>query len=153
MKEEKSLTVFIGSDHAGFSTKERVKRYLDKKNIHYHDLGPSEYVEGDDYPDYAFKVSEKVSRNKGSRGILVCGSGSGMTIAANKVKGIRAVAAYDKYSAKFSRLDNDANVLGLRGRRFSFRKIRSIVDVWLKTPFSGGERHRRRIQKIREYER
>ena len=146
------MKIIIGSDHAGLRLKERVKRYLKKKKIEYEDLGTESFTSVD-YPDYALKVAEKVVKNKNTRGILVCGTGTGMTIAANKVKGIRAVAAYDAYSARMSRKDNDTNVLGLRGRFFPFEKIRKIITVWLDTPFSGQERHKRRIKKIGDYER
>jgi ribose 5-phosphate isomerase B len=146
------MRVIIASDHAGLRLKERVKRYLKRKKIEYEDLGTDSFSSVD-YPDYALKVAEKVVKNKNTRGILVCGTGTGMTIAANKVKGIRAVAAYDAYSAKMSRIDNDTNVLGLRGRFFPFEKIRKILTVWLDTPFSGEKRHRRRIKKIGDYER
>lgn len=152
MKEIKKVTVFLGSDHAGFDTKERIKRFLDKYKIKYHDLGPDNLNPKDDYPDYAFKVAQRVARNKDYRGILVCGSGVGMTIAANKVRGARAVAAYDKYSAIKSREDNDANILGLRSRKSSFRTTKKIIWTWLDTPFSGEERHTRRIKKIHDYE-
>lgn len=143
--------VYLGSDHRGFELKEKIKRYLKGKNIPYEDLGThsSERV---DYPDYAFKVGKKVSRKKDSKGILICGTGTGMAIAANKVKGIRAVVAYDKFSAKMSRRDNDANVLGLRGRFFPFKKIKEIVSAWLATPFSSKARYKRRINKIKEFE-
>ena len=146
------MRVIIASDHAGLRLKEKVKRYLKKKRIEYEDLGTDSFTSVD-YPDYALKVAEKVVKNKNTRGILVCGTGTGMTIAANKVKGIRAVAAYDAYSAKMSRIDNDTNVLGLRGRFFPFEKIRKIITVWLDTPFSGEHRHKKRIKKIADYER
>ena len=102
----------------------------------------------DDYPDYAFKVAKAVAKHKGSKGILVCGTGIGMGIAANKVRGIRAAMAYDLYSAKMSRLHNDSNILELRGRKFPYKKNEQIVMAWLKTPFSGGARHKRRIAKL-----
>jgi ribose 5-phosphate isomerase B len=146
------MRVIIASDHAGLRLKEKVKRYLKRKKIEYEDLGTESFTSVD-YPDYALKVAEKVARNKKTRGILVCGTGTGMTIAANKVKGIRAVAAYDAYSAKMSRIDNDTNVLGLRGRFFPYEKIKKIITVWLDTPFSGEKRHKRRIKKIGDYER
>ena len=146
------MRVMLASDHAGLRLKEKVKKYLARKKIEYEDLGTKSF-KSVDYPDYALKVAEKVAKNKNTRGILVCGTGTGMTIAANKVKGIRAVAAYDAYSAKMSRIDNDTNVLGLRGRFFPFEKIKKIITVWLDTPFSGEKRHKRRIKKIRDYER
>ncbi len=145
------MRVIIASDHAGLRLKEKVKKYLARKKIEYEDLGTKSF-KSVDYPDYALKVAEKVAKNKNTRGILVCGTGTGMTIAANKVKGIRAVAAYDAYSAKMSRIDNDTNVLGLRGRFFPLEKMKKIITVWLDTPFSGEKRHKRRIKKIRDYE-
>jgi ribose 5-phosphate isomerase B len=146
------MIVIIASDHAGLRLKEKVKKYLARKKIEYEDLG-TESLTPVDYPDYALRVAEKVAKNKKARGILICGTGTGMTIAANKVKGIRAVAAYDAYSAKMSRMDNDTNVLGLRGRFFPFERIKKIIKVWLDTPFSGEKRHKRRIKKIEDYER
>lgn len=145
------MRVIIASDHAGLRLKEKVKKYLKRKKIEYEDLGTESFTSVD-YPDYALKVAEKVAKNRNTRGILVCGTGTGMTIAANKVKGIRAVAAYDAYSAKMSRTDNDTNVLGLRGRFFPLEKMKKIITVWLDTPFSGKKRHKRRIKKIRDYE-
>jgi len=127
------MKVIIASDHAGYRQKERIKKYLKRKKIEFVDLG-TDSLETVDYPDYALKVAEKVAKNKDYRGILVCGTGTGMTIAANKVKGIRAVAAYDAYSAKMSRIDNDTNILGLRGRFFPLEKSKKIIAVWLNTP-------------------
>lgn len=143
--------IYIGSDHAGFDFKEKLKSFIIKKGFETEDLSPL-YDKSDDYPDHAFKVAGKVSETPDSKGILICGTGSGMVIAANKVKGIRAVEAYDPYSAKMSRVDNNANVLCLREREFSLPKTKKIIDIWLNTPFSGEERHKRRIEKIREYE-
>jgi ribose 5-phosphate isomerase B len=146
------MKVIIASDHAGVKLKERIKQYLKRKKIEYTDLG-TDSSDSVDYPDYAIKVAEKIAKDKNLRGILVCGTGTGMTIAANKVNGVRAVAAYDPYSAKMSRIDNDSNVLGLRGRFFPFERVKKIIHVWLNTPFSGEERHKRRIKKIADYER
>jgi len=143
--------VYIGSDHAGFGLKEKLIKYFEKTKVPYEDLG-THSLESTDYPDYAIAVARKVVKEKDARGILICGTGTGMAIAANKVKGIRAVVACDTYSAKMSRLHNDANVLGLRGRFFPFEKIKKIVSVWLKTQFSGEERHQRRINKISRFE-
>jgi ribose 5-phosphate isomerase B len=145
------MKVVIASDHAGFKLKERIKQYLKRINLDTLDLG-TDNLNSVDYPDYALKVAEKVAGDKNLRGILVCGTGTGMTMAANKVKGVRAAAAYDAYSAKMSRIDNDTNVLGLRGRFFPFRRVKKIIRVWLETPFSGEDRHKRRIQKIADYE-
>ena len=143
--------LYLGADHAGFSFKERLKKVLDKHKIQYEDLGAKRLNKKDDYPDFAFKVAKKVAKEKNSKGILVCGTGIGMGIAANKVKGIRAAMAYDVYSAKMSRQHNNTNVLELRGRNFSPSKNEKIVLAWLKTSFEGG-RHKRRITKIANYE-
>ena len=151
MKKE-GFKIYLGADHAGFELKEKIKEFLSKKNIYFEDLGCYNADSKDDYPDFAFKVGEKVIRRKDSKGILICGSGIGMCIAANKIKGIRAAFVLDSYGAKMSREHNDANVLCLRGREFSFDKALELADIWLKTKFSGEERHRRRIRKIGEYE-
>lgn len=148
---EEVKKIFLGSDHAGFKTKEKIKKYLEKKKISYEDLTPK-LIEGDDYPDNAFKVAEKVAKTRNSRGVLVCGSGTGMEIAANKVKGIRAFAPYDLYTARMSRKDNNTNVIAFRGRGFDFKLILKMLNVWIKTPFSNASRHKRRINKIRKYE-
>lgn len=146
----KDVKIFIGADHAGFDTKEKIRKYFDSKKILYEDFTP-EKIEGDDYPDYAFKVARKVARTKNGKGVLVCGTGTGMAIAANKVKGIRAVTPYDKYTAKMSKIDNDANVIALRERGISPSKSLDIVKAWLKAKFSGVKRHKRRIMKINNF--
>ncbi|MDW7760596.1 MAG: ribose 5-phosphate isomerase B [Acidobacteriota bacterium] len=145
------MKIYLGSDHAGVRLKEKIKADLMRRKIPYEDLGTTT-LDPVDYPDYAFRVAEHVAKHKGSRGILICGTGTGMTIAANKVDGIRAVAAYDTYSAKMSRVDNDTNVLGLRGRYFPTERAMRIIAVWLRTPFSGKPRHRNRLRKIADYE-
>jgi len=144
MKKE---IVYLGADHAGFDLKEKIKRYLDSKDIKYSDLG-GRGEKGDDYPDFALEVAKNVSSDKGSRGILICGTGSGMAMAANKVKGARAALGFDKYSVIMGRRHNDVNVLCLRGRKFSDRKNLKLVKLWLKEDFSGEERHKRRLKKI-----
>ncbi|MEK6843845.1 MAG: ribose 5-phosphate isomerase B [Nanoarchaeota archaeon] len=143
--------IYIGADHSGFQLKERIKEYLGKNKIQYEDLG-GRGDKNDDYPDYAFKVAEKVSKNKNSKGILVCGTGTGMVIAANKVKSIRAAFAYDSYSARASREHNNANILCLRGRNFQEKKNLQLVKIWLSSVFSGKSRHERRLRKIVRYE-
>ena len=139
--------IYLGSDHAGYELKNKVKRFLLKKKIPYEDLG-TDSEKSTDYPQYAKAVSQKVSKDRNSRGILICGTGTGMVIAANRKKGIRAVAAYDTYSAKMSRFDNNTNVLCLRARKFPFFSIKNIMNVWLETPFSKESRHKRRIEKL-----
>lgn len=143
--------VFLGSDHAGFEVKEKLKLYFDRLGVKYEDMSPTK-VDGDDYPDISIAVAHKVAETKGTRGILVCGSGEGVIIAANKVRGIRAVAVTDTKLAKLSRLHNDANVLGISEWHLHLKKIQQIVSVWLKTPFSEEQRHKRRIEKITLYE-
>jgi ribose 5-phosphate isomerase B len=145
-----SEKIYIGADHAGFSYKDKIKKELNKK-YNVQDLSPK-FKEGDDFPDVAFKVAEKVSKNKNSKGVLICGSGAGMVIAANKVKGIRAVEIYDKYSAKMSREHNDANIATFGERDISFEKMKSLLNIWLKTKVSNEERHHRRIREIVHYE-
>ena len=141
------MKVYLGSDHAGYKMKEKIKGLLDVWGIPYEDLG-TDSEKPVDYPDYAKLVAKKVVGDSGSRGILICGSGTGMVMAANRVKGIRAVAAYDSYSAKMSRFDNDANVLGLRGRKFLFKDSEKIIKIWLGSKFSKMVRHKRRIKKL-----
>lgn len=145
------MKILIASDHAGVRLKEQIKDYLKRKRISYEDFGTNT-LDPVDYPDYAFRVAERVAKEKDARGILICGTGTGMTIAANKVRGVRAAAASDVYSAKMSRVDNDTNILGLRGRYFPYRKALAIIGAWLKTPFSGKHRHRNRLRKIADYE-
>lgn len=145
------MKVILASDHAGFKLKEKIKAYLKRRKIEFEDLG-TDSRKSVDYPDFAIRAAKKVAGNKNYKGIFICGTGTGMVIAANKVRGIRAVAAYDTYSAKMSRVDNDTNVLGLRGRFFPFEKIKKIISVWLKTPFSNKPRHKKRLKKIARYE-
>jgi len=141
------VKIAIGSDHAGFKLKSEIIRYLKKRRISFKDYG-STSEESVDYPDFGFAVARAVARGRFDRGILICGSGVGMTIVANKIKGIRAVNAYDPYTARQSREHGDCNVLCLAGRKLSRARAMKIVDVWLKTEFSNEERHLRRIRKI-----
>lgn len=144
--------LFIGSDHAGFKLKEFIKKYLVKEEISFADVGALKEVPDDDYPDFALKLSKAVAKNKVSRGILICGTGVGMCIAANKVKGIRAANIYDEYTAKFSRMHNDANVICLRGWEVDFKRSLELLKIWLNTKFSGEKRHLKRINKIKKIE-
>ena len=144
--------LFIGADHAGFKLKEFIKKYLIKEGISFADVGALKEVPDDDYPDFALKLSKAVAKNKGSKGILICGTGVGMCIAANKVKGIRAANVYDEYTAKFSRAHNDVNVVCLRGREVDFKKSLELLKIWLNAKFSGEKRHLKRINKIKKIE-
>ena len=138
--------IFISSDHAGFKLKESIKMYLSKKRLSFQDLGPSN-DDKVDYPDYAHKVAKKVKINKNNVGILVCGSGMGMSIAANKHKNIRAAQCFNLKSTKLSRLHNDANIITLGSRLLTKKNALSLVSVFLNTKFEGG-RHSKRIRKI-----
>jgi len=138
--------IFISSDHAGYKLKELIKLYLNKKKINYKDLGP-DIDSKVDYPDYAHKVAKKVKINKNHVGILVCGSGIGMNIAANKHKNIRAAQCFNLKSTKLSRLHNDANIITLGSRLLSKNNALKCVNVFLSTKFEGG-RHLKRIKKI-----
>jgi|FLOH01.1.fsa_nt_gi ribose 5-phosphate isomerase B len=141
--------LFIGSDHAGFKLKEEVKEILKQENVEFEDL-TSEFVDGDDYPDSALKVANKVIET-GERGILLCGSGIGDSIAANKVKGIRAALCYNKEEARLSKVHTDANILVLSGWFDKPEDIKDIVDAWLNAEFEGG-RHKRRLDKVKQIE-
>lgn len=146
------MKIAIGSDHAGFEVKESVKKFLKEKGYEFDDLGAESYVSTDDYPVYGEKVAKAVASGDYDRGIVVCGAGIGISIAANKVPGIRAAACYNTEMAKVSREHNDANVLALGGRTPTDQTASEIVEVWLETPFSEGERHKRRIKQIKEIE-
>ena len=146
------MKIFIGADHAGFELKAEIIKYLKKAKISFRDFGAFD-GERTDYPEFAFSVADAVSKDKNSRGILICGTGTGMVIAANKVKGIRAALIYDDYSAQMAREHNDANIACLRGRKFSKKKALRILKIWLNAKFSGEARHERRISKISDYER
>lgn len=144
------MKLAIGSDHGGLELKEQIKILLDDLQVNYQDFGTHD-KSSCDYADFAFQVSEKVANNEYERGILICSTGIGMSIAANKVKGIRAALVENLYSAKMTRMHNDSNVLCLGGRTIGPEVAFEIVKVWLGTEFEGG-RHIRRIEKVSEYE-
>ena len=138
--------IFISSDHAGFKLKEIIKNYLKKDKLVFFDFGPDS-DDRVDYPDFAHKVAKKVKTSKNNVGILVCGSGMGMSIAANRHKNIRAAQCFNVKSAKLSRLHNDANIITLGSRLLTKKNALKMVGVFLKTKFEGG-RHLKRIKKI-----
>jgi len=142
--------IYIASDHAGFNAKKEILEILKKLNYKFEDLGPITDKNSVDYPDYAKKVATALQNSKSQTnfGILICGSGTGMQIAANKFKGIRAAFSYDKYSAQMARQDNNANVLTLRDRNFDHNLYKEIIKTFLETPFSKLERHQNRINKL-----
>lgn len=141
--------IILAADHAGFELKEKLKKFLQSSNIIFEDLSPK-LVEGDDYPDAAFRAAQKVAKTK-ALGVFICGTGMGMCIAANKVKGIRAAMAYDETSARLSRQHNDANVLCLGGRTTNEKTAVTILKTWLTTRFLEGH-YVRRNDKIRMFE-
>jgi ribose 5-phosphate isomerase B len=143
--------IYIGSDHAGFELKEKIKDFLKSSGYSYEDIGPAEYSAGDDYPDYAALVANEVAKT-GDFGILICSSGVGMCITANKVRGIRAVNAYNIKIAQKSREHNDTNILCLGQDYIDFDTAREIVKIWLATDFSPEEKHHRRVYKISKFE-
>ena len=138
--------IAIGSDHAGYSLKERLKTWLAADGHRVVDHG-THSTESVDYPDYAAVVAEAVRAGDAERGVLVCGSGIGMAMAANKVAGVRAVVAADRTVARLSRQHNDANVLALGARLTAAGQALDVVQAWLATPFEGG-RHARRVDKL-----
>ena len=138
--------IFISSDHAGFKLKEIIKSYLSRKKLIFQDLGPDN-DSSVDYPDFAHKVARKVKTNKNNVGILVCGSGMGMSISANRHKNIRAAQCFNLKSAKLSRLHNDANIITLGSRLLTKKNALNCISVFLNTKFEGG-RHSKRIKKI-----
>ncbi|ADL08781.1 ribose 5-phosphate isomerase B [Thermosediminibacter oceani] len=144
------MKIAVACDHGGLNLKVEVIKLLEHKGIEYEDLGTFS-DEPVDYPDIALSLAEAVARGEYDRGIVICGTGIGVSIAANKVKGIRAALCHDVYSARMSRLHNDANVLAMGARVIGPGLARTIVEEWLETGFEGG-RHKRRIDKISSYE-
>lgn len=144
------MKIAIGSDHAGLELKERIISDLKEKRFDVVDYGTNG-PESVDYPDYGVLVAEAVSRGEIKKGILVCGTGIGMSIVANKFPGVRAALCHDLYTAEMSRRHNDSNILILSGRTMEKELAIAIVETWLKTDFEGG-RHQRRIEKITEIE-
>jgi ribose 5-phosphate isomerase B len=142
--------IALGADHAGFEEKEKVKRTLEELGIEYEDMGTMT-PESVDYPDYAQKVAETVASGKYEQGLLVCGSGTGMAIAANKVKGVRAAVAWSPEIAALARQHNDANILSLPARFLSEADSAAVVKAFFESDFEGG-RHGRRVDKIKDLE-
>ena len=145
MLVKKQQMIYIGADHAGFALKEIVKKYLVRTGRTFMDLGAAEFDERDDYPDFAKRVARAVVIDEG-KGILICGSGIGMCIAANKVAGARAVNAESEKIARISREHNDANILCLGGRTIAPQKAKKIIKAWLDASFNGLPRYKRRIK-------
>ena len=145
-KKIKLEKIFLASDHAGFKLKEEIKKFLIKKRKKVFDLG-TKSANSVDYPDYAHLLAKKIKKNKNQFGILICGSGAGMSMAVNKHKYIRAALCYNTKSAKLSRLHNNANVMTIGSRLIKKNVALKCVSIFLKTNFDGG-RHLRRVKKI-----
>lgn len=143
--------IALGSDHAGFALKQEIKKHLELQQVEYKDFGTFD-ENSCDYPDYASKTCAAVLSGECQFGILVCGTGIGMSIAANKIKGIRAACCSDYFSAKYTRMHNDANILCLGGRVVGAGLACELVDIFIGTPFSKGENHLRRLSKIASLE-
>jgi ribose 5-phosphate isomerase B len=142
-----TTTVYIGADHAGFTLKEKIKTKLMQDGHEIYDLTPK-FHEGDDYPAIARKIALHVKKDTMSRGVLVCGSGVGMTIGANRVKGTRAFDAYDETTTKLAREHTDANIIALSGWQFNASKAKKMLDLFFQTKFSNNERHHRRVKQL-----
>lgn len=142
------MIIPIASDHAGFDAKEKIKKQLEELGHMPVDFG-THSDESVDYPDFAIQVAEKVNEGEHEKGILICGSGQGMCMTANKYKNIRAALVYDDDSAQLTRQHNNANVLCLPGRKLDDDQLKKILQVWLDTQFEGG-RHQRRVSKIHD---
>jgi ribose 5-phosphate isomerase B len=140
------IRIALAADHAGFALKEQVREYLVSKGYEVEDHGPAA-ADSVDYPDFAEKVATRVAAQEATFGVLVCGTGLGMAMAANKVPGVRAATCNDTLSAHFARAHNNANVLTMGGRLTDEATAQKILDVWLTTPFEGG-RHELRVRKI-----
>jgi len=144
------LTIAIASDHGGYELKQQIIKFLEENKVSYADLGTYS-TESVDYPDIAIPCAEAVARGEYEKGIIICGTGIGVCIAANKVKGIRAALCHDTFSARMSRMHNNANILTMGGRVIGPGLATAIVKEWLAADFEGA-RHERRLNKISEYE-
>ncbi|QNM04660.1 ribose 5-phosphate isomerase B [Qiania dongpingensis] len=141
--------IALGCDHGGYELKQEIIAYLEKNHLEYKDFGCFS-KEAVDYPEYAKLVGHAVAGGECEKGILICGTGIGISITANKIKGVRAALCSDCFSAEATRLHNDANILAMGGRVVGAGLALKIVDIFLNTPFSGDERHARRISKIED---
>lgn len=141
--------IAIGCDHGGYELKLRIIQYLEEKGLEYKDFG-CDSLDSVDYPIYARKVGQAILDGECEKGILICGTGIGISITANKMKGIRCALCSDKFSAEATRLHNDTNIIALGGRVVEPELAVELVDIFLNTPFSGDERHARRISMIED---
>lgn len=145
--------IYLGADHRGYNLKETLVAYLKELNYEFNDLGALELNPDDDYPDFTLAVAQKVAESpEENRGILICGSGVGVDIAANKIKGIRSALCFDEAQARASRNDDNTNVLSLSSDFTTEEKAKEIVKTWLQTPYAKLEKYERRINKIKNIE-
>jgi ribose 5-phosphate isomerase B len=149
------MKVYIAGDHAGYKLKEKVRAWLESEGHRVKDFGPLEFNKLDDYPDFTLPLAEAVAKDRKSMGVVIAGSGIGECIAANKVKGIRAVLYHAKsnFFIRTSRIHDNANVLCLGSRFLTLGEVKSAIKLWLGTKFPGEKRHKRRLGKIEKYER
>lgn len=146
------MKIYIGADHRGFELKNEIKNWLISSGNDVEDCGALEFQKFDDYVDFAKEVAEKVAAEQGSRGIVVCGSGAGVDITANKVKGIRSVLGFNIEQVKAARSDDNVNILSLPGDFTFFEDSKSLIETFLQTPFNPTDNHVRRIEKIKTLE-
>ncbi|MGS2587921.1 ribose-5-phosphate isomerase [Streptomyces hebeiensis] len=146
------MRVYLGSDHAGFELKNHLVTWLTEQGHEPVDCGPHVYDAQDDYPPFCLRAAERTAADPESLGIVIGGSGNGEQIAANKVKGVRAILAWSQETAALGREHNNANVISVGGRMHALDELVSFVEVFLKTPYSGEERHTRRIDMLTAYE-
>ncbi len=146
------MKVYLAADHAGFELKEKIKEYLQSQNHEVEDEGAFQFDVNDDYPDFVSKAAEKVSNDSSSIGIIFGKSGAGEAIVANKFKNVRAFIGFSQENVKLAREHNNANILSLGSDFINFEQAKTLVDLFLETPFSNDERHIRRLEKIKELE-
>lgn len=144
--------IYITSDHGGFELKNKLIQHLEQRGVQIANEGPYEFIGEDDYPDYIIPVIEKVRNNPEDKAIIICKNGVGVSMLANKFKGIRAALSWNQDHARSSRTDDDTNVLALPASYISEIEAREITDAWLDTPFSNQERHIRRLNKVANFE-
>ncbi|HUW22300.1 MAG TPA: RpiB/LacA/LacB family sugar-phosphate isomerase [Candidatus Bathyarchaeia archaeon] len=144
--------IYLGADHQGFALKEKIKKWLDDWDFKYQDLGASKFDPKDDFPDYGFMVAKEVIKRKDSWGILICGSGAGMDIVANKVKGIRSLLAISAKQVYQAKKDNHTNILCLAANFVSLKETKKIIRFFLETEFAQENKYLRRVEKISQVE-
>ena len=145
-------TIYLGADHAGWQLKEQLETYLKDSGHKVVDMGNENLVADDDYPDFGYAVAKRVVTDPEARGIVLCGNAQGVCIVSNKVRGIRAATGFNEAAAITTRTDDNSNILCLPARYLRYKNAKAIVDAWLATPFSGADRHVRRLKKVEEIE-